>query len=75
MTSDVRPASGTATKPPAGPHGLVNVGGHGWWAVSTVLPLALAVVILAAFSVIERHTKLRGDRSRRGSRRPPQASR
>jgi EmrB/QacA subfamily drug resistance transporter len=38
-------------------YGLVNVGGHGWLAVSTVLPLALAVVILAAFSVVERHTK------------------
>jgi len=38
-------------------YGLVNVGGHGWSAVSTVLPLVLAVVILAAFSVVERHTK------------------
>ena len=38
-------------------YGLVNVGGHGWSAVSTVLPLALAVVTLAAFSVVERHTR------------------
>ncbi len=38
-------------------YGLVNVGGHGWSAVSTVLPLVLAVVTLAAFSVVERHTR------------------
>jgi len=38
-------------------YGLVNVGGHGWSAVSTVLPLVLAVVILAAFSVVERRTR------------------
>jgi len=38
-------------------YGLVNVGGHGWSAVSTVLPLVLAVVILAAFTMVERHTK------------------
>lgn len=38
-------------------YGLVNVGGHGWSAVSTVLPLVLAVVILAAFGVVERHTR------------------
>lgn len=37
-------------------YGLVNVGGHGWSAVSTMLPLALAVAILAVFAVVERRT-------------------
>ena len=35
-------------------YGLINVGSHGWAAISTVLPLVLAVVVWAAFAAIER---------------------
>jgi EmrB/QacA subfamily drug resistance transporter len=35
-------------------YGLINVGSHGWSAASTVLPLALAAAIWAAFVMLER---------------------
>ena len=34
-------------------YGLINVGSHGWSAVSTVLPLALAAVIWCTFALLE----------------------
>lgn len=34
-------------------YGLINVGSHGWAATSTVLPLVLALLIWAAFAMIE----------------------
>jgi len=38
-------------------YGLINVGSHGWSAVSTVLPLLLAAATLAAFAVLERKVR------------------
>jgi EmrB/QacA subfamily drug resistance transporter len=38
-------------------YGLINVGGHGWAAASTVLPLVLAVAVWAAFAVLERRVR------------------
>jgi EmrB/QacA subfamily drug resistance transporter len=38
-------------------YGLINVGGHGWAAASTVLPLVLAVVVWTAFAMVERHAR------------------
>jgi EmrB/QacA subfamily drug resistance transporter len=35
-------------------YGLINAGSHGWPAASTVLPLALAAAIWAAFAMLER---------------------
>jgi MFS family permease len=35
-------------------YGLINAGSHGWAAASTVLPLALAAAIWAAFAITER---------------------
>lgn len=34
-------------------YGLSNASSHGWGSVGTVLPLALAVVLLAAFGIVE----------------------
>jgi predicted MFS family arabinose efflux permease len=38
-------------------YGLINVGGHGWAAASTVLALGLAVAIWAIFAVAERRAR------------------
>ena len=38
-------------------YGLINVGSHGWAAVSTVLPLVLAAAIWAVFAALERRTR------------------
>jgi EmrB/QacA subfamily drug resistance transporter len=38
-------------------YGLINVGSHGWPAVSTWLPLLLAAAIWAAFAVVERRMR------------------
>jgi EmrB/QacA subfamily drug resistance transporter len=38
-------------------YGLINAGGHGWAAASTLVPLALAAVIWAAFAVVERRAR------------------
>jgi EmrB/QacA subfamily drug resistance transporter len=38
-------------------YGLVNAGTHGWAAPSTLLALALAVVVWAAFVIVERRTE------------------
>src|SRR6266567_2158986 len=38
-------------------YGLINAGSHGWAAVSTVLPLVLAVVIWTVFAVLERRIR------------------
>jgi hypothetical protein len=35
-------------------YGLINVGGHGWSALSTLLPLAAAALLYALFVVVER---------------------
>ncbi|GAA4586661.1 DHA2 family efflux MFS transporter permease subunit [Planotetraspora phitsanulokensis] len=35
-------------------YGLVNVGGHGWLAVSTLVPLAVAVLLYGVFVLVER---------------------
>jgi EmrB/QacA subfamily drug resistance transporter len=35
-------------------YGLVNAGGHGWSAVSTLVPLAVAVLLYGVFVVVER---------------------
>jgi len=38
-------------------YGLINIGSHGWSAISTVLPLVLAAVVWAAFVMVERRTR------------------
>jgi EmrB/QacA subfamily drug resistance transporter len=38
-------------------YGLINAGGHGWSAPSTLLALALAVAIWTAFATLERRTR------------------
>jgi hypothetical protein len=38
-------------------YGLINVGSHGWAAVPTVLPLALAVAIWTVFALLERRVR------------------
>ena len=38
-------------------YGLINAGSHGWAAVSTVLPLVLAVAVWAAFVMIEHRVR------------------
>ena len=38
-------------------YGLINVGGHGWVAPSTVVPLALALLVWLAFGMLERRTR------------------
>jgi EmrB/QacA subfamily drug resistance transporter len=38
-------------------YGLINVGGHGWAAASTLLPLGLAGLIWAAFALLERRVR------------------
>jgi EmrB/QacA subfamily drug resistance transporter len=38
-------------------YGLINVGSHGWTAASTVVPLALAVLVWLAFAMLERRTR------------------
>src|SRR2546423_1138477 len=38
-------------------YGLINVGSHGWAAVPTVLPLALAVAIWTVFALAERRVR------------------
>jgi EmrB/QacA subfamily drug resistance transporter len=38
-------------------YGLINVGSHGWAAVSTVLPLVLAIAIWTVFALLERRVR------------------
>ncbi len=38
-------------------YGLINVGSHGWAAVSTVLPLVLAIAIWTVFTLLERRVR------------------
>jgi len=38
-------------------YGLINAGGHGWAAASTVLPLVLAAATLAVFALVERRAR------------------
>jgi EmrB/QacA subfamily drug resistance transporter len=38
----------------AGIYGLINAGGHGWLAVSTLVPLAAAVLLYGVFVMVER---------------------
>jgi MFS family permease len=38
-------------------YGLINVGSHGWAAISAALPLVLAVAVWAAFPMVERRAR------------------
>ena len=51
-------------------YGLINAGGHGWLAVSTLVPIAAAAVLYAGFGVLERRAPAPLLQVRLLSRRP-----
>src|SRR5258708_27807751 len=55
-------------------YGLINAGSHGWFAASTVLPLAASVILVALFVAVERAVPAPLMRVQLLTRRPVAAS-
>ncbi|WP_426502970.1 MFS transporter [Dactylosporangium sp. McL0621] len=53
-TVDVAGALSVTLATGAAIYGLINAGGHGWFAVSTLVPLAVAVLLYGVFVAVER---------------------